>query len=592
MERITVVKIGGNVIDSPEATARFVEAFAALEGPKMLIHGGGKLATRLAAQLGIESRMVDGRRITDRETLDVVTMVYAGLINKRLVAALSAAGCRAIGLSGADGDAVTSVRRAAGAVDYGYVGDIAEGGVNVELLRTLLDAGLTPVFSAITCDGRGTLLNTNADSVASAVAVAASRIAPTQLVFCFEKAGVLRDVEDERSVIAEITPDTYAALRAEGAISAGMLPKIDGALRAVASGVESVVIKQAEAVALLEKLVATPSVSRDEARTADLLRGHLAAHGIAAERLYNNVYARAAHFDAAKPTLLLNSHHDTVRPTAAWTRDPFAATWEGERLYGLGANDAGASVAALTAAFRHYYDAELPFNLLLALSGEEECMGEHGTRALLPALGPIDMALVGEPTRMRAAVGERGLVVLDCTAHGRAGHAARDEGINALYIAADDIAWLRGYRFERCSPLLGPIRMTATQIEAGTQHNVVPAECRFVVDVRTTDAYTNEETVEIVRRHMRSEAVPRSTRIRASAVAPEHPLVGAAAALGVERFVSPTTSDMALMAFPSLKMGAGDSARSHTADEYVLRSEVEQGVEGYIRYIAELAKRY
>ena len=232
MERITVVKIGGNVIDSPEATARFVEAFAALEGPKMLIHGGGKLATRLAAQLGIESRMVDGRRITDRETLDVV----------------SAAGCRAIGLSGADGDAVTSVRRAAGAVDYGYVGDIAEGGVNVELLRTLLDAGLTPVFSAITCDGRGTLLNTNADSVASAVAVAASRIAPTQLVFCFEKAGVLRDVEDERSVIAEITPDTYAALRAEGAISAGMLPKIDGALRAVASGVESVVIKQAEAL--------------------------------------------------------------------------------------------------------------------------------------------------------------------------------------------------------------------------------------------------------------------------------------------------------------------------------------------------------
>lgn len=194
MERITVVKIGGNVIDSPEATARFVEAFAALEGPKLLVHGGGKLATRLAAQLGIESRMVDGRRITDRETLDVVTMVYAGLINKRLVAALSAAGCRAIGLSGADGDAVTSVRRAAGAVDYGYVGDIAEGGVNVELLRTLLDAGLTPVFSAITCDGRGTLLNTNADSVASAVAVAASRIAPTQLVFCFEKAGVLRDV--------------------------------------------------------------------------------------------------------------------------------------------------------------------------------------------------------------------------------------------------------------------------------------------------------------------------------------------------------------------------------------------------------------
>lgn len=248
MERITVVKIGGNVIDSPEATARFVEAFAALEGPKLLVHGGGKLATRLAAQLGIESRMVDGRRITDRETLDVVTMVYAGLINKRLVAALSAAGCRAIGLSGADGDAVTSVRRAAGARRLRLCGRHRRGGRERRIAAHAARCGADAVFSAITCDGRGTLLNTNADSVASAVAVAASRIAPTQLVFCFEKAGVLRDVEDERSVIAEITPDTYAALRAEGAISAGMLPKIDGALRAVASGVESVVIKQAEAL--------------------------------------------------------------------------------------------------------------------------------------------------------------------------------------------------------------------------------------------------------------------------------------------------------------------------------------------------------
>ena len=350
--------------------------------------------------------------------------------------------------------------------------------------------------------------------------------------------------------------------------------------------------KTTEAVELLRRLIATPSTSRDESRTADLLFAFLEERGAAPERLHNNVFARSADFDPARPTLLLNSHHDTVRPAASYTRDPFTPTVEGDRLYGLGSNDAGASVVSLARTFLTFREQSLPFNLLLALSAEEECMGEHGTRALLPALGPIDMALVGEPTRMRAAVGERGLVVLDCTAHGRAGHAARDEGINALYIAADDIAWLRGYRFERCSPLLGPIRMTATQIEAGTQHNVVPAECRFVVDVRTTDAYTNEETVEIVRRHMRSEAVPRSTRIRASAVAPEHPLVGAAAALGVERFVSPTTSDMALMAFPSLKMGAGDSARSHTADEYVLRSEVEQGVEGYIRYIAELAKRY
>lgn len=219
-------------------------------------------------------------------------------------------------------------------------------------------------------------------------------------------------------------------------------------------------------------------------------------------------------------------------------------------------------------------------------------MGEHGSRALLPVLGPIDMALVGEPTRMQAAVGERGLVVLDCTAHGRAGHAARDEGVNALYLALDDIAWLRGYRFDRQSSLLGPIRMTATQIEAGTQHNVVPAECRFVVDIRTTDAYTNEETVGIIRRHMRSEVVPRSTRIRASAIDESHPLVRAAAALGIGRFVSPTTSDMALMPFPSLKMGVGDSARSHTADEYVERQEVCDGVATYIEYIAQLAKYF
>lgn len=246
MERITVVKIGGNVIDSPEATARFVRDFAALRGPKILVHGGGRAATRLSARLGIESRMVDGRRITDRDTLEVVTMVYAGLVNKQLVAALGAAGCRAFGLSGADGGAIRSVRRAAGAVDYGFVGDIAPDGVDADLLRRLLEAGLTPVFCAITCDGAGTLLNTNADSVASAVAQGAARIAPTDLVFCFEKRGVLRDVDDPHSVIAEITPERYARLKAEGTIYAGMLPKIDGAFRAVEGGVERVIIKQAD----------------------------------------------------------------------------------------------------------------------------------------------------------------------------------------------------------------------------------------------------------------------------------------------------------------------------------------------------------
>lgn len=347
-----------------------------------------------------------------------------------------------------------------------------------------------------------------------------------------------------------------------------------------------------EIVALLQAMIALPSLSRDERATGDLLYDFLACRGAAPERLYNNVWARSAHFDPARPTLLLNSHHDTVKPSPSYTRDPFAPGIEGDRLYGLGSNDAGASAAALAATFLAWRERPLPFNLLLALSAEEECMGEHGMRALLPALGRIDMALVGEPTGMRAAVGERGLVVLDCTARGRSGHAAREEGINAIYIALEDIGRLQRFRFDRTSELLGPIKITTTQIEAGTQHNVVPDICRFVVDVRTTDAYTNEETAELLQAALRSEATPRSTRVRASALDAGHPLARAARATGRECFVSPTTSDMALMPFPSLKMGIGDSARSHTADEYVLLSEIEEGAAIYERYIAQLANEY
>ena len=290
--------------------------------------------------------------------------------------------------------------------------------------------------------------------------------------------------------------------------------------------------KTTEAVELLRRLIATPSTSRDESRTADLLFAFLEERGAAPERLHNNVFARSADFDPARPTLLLNSHHDTVRPAASYTRDPFAPTAEGDRLYGLGSNDAGASVVSLARTFLTFREQSLPFNLLLALSAEEECMGEHGMRALLPQLGTIDMALVGEPTGMQAAVGERGLVVLDCEARGKSGHAARNEGINALYIALDDIARLRSFRFDRVSELLGPIGIAVTQIAAGTQHNVVPDSCRFVVDLRTTDAYTNEETVEILRGTLRSQAVPRSTRIRASALNAAHPLARATAATG------------------------------------------------------------
>ena len=246
MKQIRVIKIGGNVIDNAEALAHFVERFAALEGPKILIHGGGKLATRLAQQMEVEVKMVEGRRITDRPTLDIVTMVYAGLINKQVVAALQAAGCNAIGLSGADGNIVRAHRRPAAPIDYGYVGDI--DGVDSQLLATLLEAGLTPVFSAIMHDGEGSLLNCNADSVATAIAEGAAAVAPTDLVFCFEKRGVLANADDEDSVISHITAESYRQLKADGVVSGGMIPKIENALKAVSRGIRSVVIKQAEAL--------------------------------------------------------------------------------------------------------------------------------------------------------------------------------------------------------------------------------------------------------------------------------------------------------------------------------------------------------
>lgn len=348
----------------------------------------------------------------------------------------------------------------------------------------------------------------------------------------------------------------------------------------------------AQAIELLQSLIATPSPSREEAQTAELIAAFLREHGAEPQRFHNNVWAVAEGFDAQKPTLLLNSHHDTVRPAASYTRDPYVPTIEGDRLYGLGSNDAGASVVCLLVTFLAFRDQPLPFNLIVAITAEEECSGENGIRALLPELGPVDMALVGEPTGMQAATGERGLVVLDATAHGRSGHAARGEGVNALYLALDDIARLRTFRFDRESELLGPIGIAVTQIEAGTQHNVTPDTCRFVVDVRTTDAYTNEQTIEILQSALRSDLAPRSVRIRAAAVSEEHPLVLAARAAGRTTFVSPTTSDRTLMPFASLKMGPGESSRSHTADEYILLSEIDEGIAVYKNYIEKLADSY
>ena len=349
-----------------------------------------------------------------------------------------------------------------------------------------------------------------------------------------------------------------------------------------------------EAIALLDKLIATPSISREESATADILEAFLREKGVEVQRIHNNVWALCKHFDATKPTLLLNSHHDTVKPSAAYTKEPYLPLHADGKIYGLGSNDAGASLVSLATIFCNNYDAPLSYNLVLALTAEEEVMGEKGMRAMLPELERagirIDMALVGEPTGMKAAVGERGLLVFDATAHGVRGHAARNEGENALYKAIADIERLRNYRFERRSELLGDINVAVTMISAGTQHNVVPDECKFVVDVRTTDAYTNEETVELLQKVVECDLIPRSTRVRASAIGEEHPLVKAAEAIGRERFVSPTTSDMALMPFPSLKMGVGESARSHSADEFVMENEIVEGIALYKNMINELNK--
>lgn len=340
-----------------------------------------------------------------------------------------------------------------------------------------------------------------------------------------------------------------------------------------------------EYIQLLSTLIATPSVSRAEEATAGLLEAWLRQRGVPTRRIANNIVARGSVWDAVKPTLMLNAHHDTVKPNPGYTRNPFQPTVEDGRLYGLGSNDDGGSVIALIATFLRLKDSELPFNLLLAISAEEECSGANGMRLLLQHIGPVDMAIVGEPTGMKCAVGERGLMVLDCTAYGRSGHAARGDGENALYKALDDIARLRSLHFPRKSALMGDIGINVTQIQAGTQHNVIPAECRFVVDVRTTDAYTNEETLAIISAAVKSEVKARSTHLHASYISVGHPLVKAVDRLGIEKFLSPTMSDMTLMPFPTIKIGPGDSRRSHSADEYILIDEIDRATETYIKLI-------
>lgn len=345
-----------------------------------------------------------------------------------------------------------------------------------------------------------------------------------------------------------------------------------------------------EYIELLADLVRVPSFSREEEGSARVLEECLGARFRKVFKVSNNLCVRNLHFDPTRPTILLCSHHDTVRPVAGWTRDPFLPVVEGGRIYGLGSNDAGASVVSLTAAFQNFHERnDLKYNLLLALVAEEEISGQGGVRSILPEIGPLDFAIVGEPTGMQLAVAERGLMVLDCVATGRAGHAAREEGDNAIYHAIKDIEWFREFRFPRKSPIFGEVKMSVTMISAGTQHNVVPAECRFTVDCRVTEQYSNEEVLEIVNQHVTSAVTPRSLHLRSSSIALDHPIVKAGKSLGLSTFGSPTTSDqVALTNIPSVKIGPGQSERSHGADEYVELAEIEQGIDMYIKLLEKI----
>jgi acetylornithine deacetylase len=344
-----------------------------------------------------------------------------------------------------------------------------------------------------------------------------------------------------------------------------------------------------EAVQLLKQLIAIPSFSKEEQGTARLLHSFFQQKGIEAKRLMNNVWVKNLHFDTAKPTLLLNSHHDTVKPNSTYTKDPFHPLVEDGKLYGLGSNDAGGCLVSLLSAFIYYYNKkDLNYNLILAASAEEEISGRDGIEALLSHIGQIDAAIVGEPTAMNMAIAEKGLLVVDCIVHGKAGHAAREEGENAIYKAIKDIEWFRNYRFEKESAILGPVKMNVTMVHAGTQHNVVPAQCSFTVDIRVNEHYTHEAIVNTIRQHVSCVVTPRSMRLRSTMIDGEHPLVKAGIHLGMKTFGSATLSDKALMQFPALKLGPGESARSHTADEYIYLNEIEEGIDIYINILKQL----
>ena len=343
-----------------------------------------------------------------------------------------------------------------------------------------------------------------------------------------------------------------------------------------------------QAVELLQMLISTPSISRDESELADRLQVFIqrsAPFVIDMHRHINNIWCLSPDFNPQKPTLLLDAHIDTVKPVPEWSSQPFTPIIDGDKITGLGANDDGGSVACLLQIFYLICQSRQQYNTVFLASAEEEVSGKNGIEAVLPLLPPIDCAIIGEPTAMQPAIAEKGLMVLDCTAQGVAGHAARNEGKNAIYEAMQDIEWIRNYSFPKSSPLLGNIKMSVTQINAGTQHNVTPDTCNFVVDVRSNECYSNAQLLDIIKSNIRSSVTPRSLRLNSSSIPQNHPLVVRALSIGLKPFGSPTLSNQALLSIPTLKIGPGDSTRSHTANEYILVSEMVQGMDIYAKIL-------
>ncbi len=347
---------------------------------------------------------------------------------------------------------------------------------------------------------------------------------------------------------------------------------------------------QTEALELLQDLIQTQSFSKEEDPTAIILSKWLTDRGVEVKRDLHNVWAVNKFFDTQKPTILLNSHHDTVKPNAAYTRNPFEAKIEGDKLYGLGSNDAGGCLVGLLSAFIYFYEKEdLKYNFIIAATAEEEISGEKGIAYMQPIMPKFDVAIVGEPTLLDLAIAEKGLVVFDGKVEGTPGHAAHiPNEENPIFKALKDLEWIKSYEFPKISDALGKVKMTVSQINAGKQHNVVPSELSFVVDCRVTDKYTNAEIAEIIAEHTDCDVKPRSLRLNSSSINPDHELVKAGIAMGKKTYGSPTLSDQCRLTCQSVKVGPGDSLRSHSADEFIYVQEVKDGVQFYIDLLSKI----